>query len=163
MSATTDPEPAGLAVIRSREHPNCIVCGPDNPCGLHVDFHALDGGGVEAVFACKKAFEGYGGVIHGGVLCALVDSAMLHCLFVRGRPGVTADLSVQFRHPVITGHPAQVRAWMVDEDSSLYTLRAEVVQEGQVKVRATGRFLAKGPRPADNRKDHGIRYSHDDC
>lgn len=143
MSAITDSRQATLAAIRSREHPHCVVCGRAHPHGLHVDFEVLPDGSVAAEFPCEEPFEGYPGIIHGGVLSALADGAMLHCLFAQGRRAVTANLSVQFRHPVEVGVPATVRARLLEQTDALYTLSAEIVQAGQVKARATGRFWAR--------------------
>ncbi len=143
MSATTDSSWRQVDAVRSREHPDCIVCAPDNPHGLHVRFEVLADGSTQGCFACQKVFEGFPGVIHGGVLSALADEAMLHCLLARGVSGMTAELAMQFRHPVQTKVPATIRAELVEQSGSLYTLAATVIQGGQVKVRAKARFVDK--------------------
>lgn len=135
--------PATARTCAAREHLDCVVCSPANPQGLQVRFEVLADGSTQGRFACEKAYEGYPGIIHGGILSSLLDGAMLHCLFARKGPAVTVELSVQFRHPVQIGSPATVRAKIVEHIDSLYTLSGEVVQQGQLKVKATGRFLAR--------------------
>jgi acyl-coenzyme A thioesterase PaaI-like protein len=163
MSAITDAGQGTLHATRSREHPDCIVCGRGNPYGLRLHFDVLADGSTEGQFDCDKAFEGYSGVIHGGVLSALVDGAMLHCLFARGEPALTVALSMQFRHPVVVGVPALVRAELLERSHSICTLAAEIVQNGRVSVRATGRFFSnRRPDGAvgnadENGNDHNNR------
>jgi acyl-CoA thioesterase FadM len=70
----------------------------------------------------------------------LLDAAMIHCLFARGHHGFTTKLSVQFRHQVAVGEPATVRGWYVGESPSLFVLRAEMHQSGQVRAVAEGVF-----------------------
>ena len=163
MSVTTDHAYTNLHNVRTREHPGCVVCSPAHPQGLQVRFEVLADGSTQGHFACNKAYEGYSGIIHGGVLSALLDGAMLHCLFARNRPAVTAELSVQFRHPVEVGIPAMVFARLIEQADSLYTLSGGVVQQGQLKVKAMGRFLARaalGGRPEGN---NGNSHDHNAC
>lgn len=166
MSATIDHAYTNLHDVRAREHPGCVVCSPASPQGLQVRFEVLADGSTQGHFACGKAYEGYPGIIHGGVLSALLDGAMLHCLFARNQPAVTAELSVQFRHPVEVGIPVMVLARLIEQADSLYTLSGEVVQQGQRKVKATGRFLARTAilgRPEGtngNNHDHNAHREH---
>ncbi len=131
-------------------HPGCFVCSRSNPRGLHVRF-APDEDGVRGEFACDRSFEGYPGVIHGGIVTALLDEAMLHCLLARNLPAVTVDLAVQFRHPVETEVLATVRARIADGAAPLYHLVAELRQAGQLKARARGHFMLKPPNTSPDR------------
>lgn len=161
MSAIT--ETTVLAMTRAREHPHCFVCAPDDPQGLRVHFDVLPDGSTQGQFACDKTFEGFPGIIHGGVISALVDCAMLHCLFARGKSALTVDLSIQFRHPVDVGVPATIRARLLEQGHLLYTLAAEVLQQGQVKVKASARFLGTRERRSGTPEDNGNGHSHNHC
>jgi acyl-coenzyme A thioesterase PaaI-like protein len=137
----TEPADHGGRRVRARAHPRCVICSPANGRGLQLEFAEADGGGVEAWFACTPAYEGFAGMLHGGVVASLLDGAMTNCLFARGIVAVTADLKVRFRHPVAVGTPATVRAWTERSSPPRYALKADVVQEGQVRATAEGRFL----------------------
>jgi acyl-coenzyme A thioesterase PaaI-like protein len=164
MSVTTSHDrhdDYDLQNVSAREHPNCVVCSQDNPQGLGVRFEVLADGSVQGDFACQGAYEGYPGIIHGGVLSALLDGAMLHCLFAIGCRAVTVDLSIQFRHPVKVRTPATVRARLLGRSDSLFTLAGEIIQGDHVKTRATGRFLARpGPDGRQSGRD-GHDHDHD--
>jgi acyl-coenzyme A thioesterase PaaI-like protein len=160
MSAITETSATVLGATRSREHPDCIVCSPTHPQGLQVRFEVLADGSTQGYFACDKAFEGFPGIIHGGVLSSLVDCAMLHCLFARGESALTVELSIQFRHPVEVGVPAVVCAELTEQGHSLYALAARILQQGQVKVKASARFLAKRDRRGGPSEDNGNGHSY---
>jgi len=130
-----------MADIRRREHRNCVVCSAANPRGLGVDFVGLEDGGVEAVFGCGKEFEGYNGLLHGGVISALLDGAMTNCMFAHGHAALTAELNVRFHRPVLIGAPVTVRAWIKKDLYPLFVVEAEVVQDKQVKATAAGKFM----------------------
>jgi uncharacterized protein (TIGR00369 family) len=104
-------------------------------------FHPSGDGGVQATFDCRKAYEGYANVVHGGVVSALLDGAMTNCLFSHGHPGVTAELVVRFRHPVRTDTAATVRAWIERCAPPLHILKAELLQDQQLKATARGKFM----------------------
>ena len=69
---------------RQEEHPHCIVCGTAIENGLGLEFRALENNAVEATFACQRILEGYPHILHGGVICALLDGAMTNCVFATG-------------------------------------------------------------------------------
>jgi uncharacterized protein (TIGR00369 family) len=135
---------AELTRVRGEAHANCVVCGPPSECGFGLKFAVSEDGSVQATFGCDKGFEGYAGVLHGGVVSCLLDGAMTNCMFAHGHEKVTAELTVRFLHPVVTGEPATLRAWIDCSGSRLHVVNAEIMQMGQVKATAVGKFLDKG-------------------
>lgn len=140
---------AGLA---AQAHSACYVCGDANPAGLALHYAADGEGTVWAEFVCQRYHEGYGGIIHGGIVAAILDGAMTNCLFATGRTGLTADLHVRLRQPLKAGSPAVVRAWIERDQSPLVIIAAEITQNGAVKARATGKFLER--RAGEQREPH---------
>ncbi len=137
----TEPAEAELQQTRARAHSNCVVCSPANSRSLHVEFAASRGGGVQADFDCDEAFEGYAGMLHGGVVASLLDGAMTNCMFARGIGAVTAELTIRFRHPVAVGTAATVYARIDRSSPPLHLLSAEIVQDGEAKAIALGKFM----------------------
>jgi uncharacterized protein (TIGR00369 family) len=140
--------------MQSRIHSNCVVCSSSNHRGLQLEFEPADGGRVQARFGCDEAFEGYEGVLHGGVLAALLDGAMTNCMFAHGIPAVTGQLSIRFRHPVLAGKEATVHAWLEQSWPPLHLLKAEIVQGAQIKATASGKFMEQ-PRPSSKGRTAG--------
>ena len=126
-----------VADIRKRVHPKCVVCSLN---GLHLEFDVADDGSVTSTFKCDEAFEGYPGVLHGGVISSILDGAMSNCMFARGQTAVTVEMTTRFRHTVVTGMEATVLAKIVRTSHPLYLLEAEIIQEGEVKATAKGKF-----------------------
>ena len=137
----TEARQDALRETQAQAHLNCVVCGTANGRGLRLKFRTSEDGSVQATFECKKVYEGYANVLHGGVVSTLLDGAMTNCLFAHGRAGMTAELTVRFRHPARTGTPATVRAWIERCSPPLHALRAELVQAGQLKATAYGKFV----------------------
>ena len=137
----TESVRANLDTVRSQVHHDCVVCSPSHVRGLCVKFTACADGSVQASFDCDSAFEGYKGVLHGGVIASLLDGAMTNCLFAHGRSALTGELNVRFRHPVVTNTSATVRAAIEWSEPPLFVLKAEVLQNGQVKATSTGKFM----------------------
>jgi len=140
-------------------HPRCVVCSASNGHGLQLDFRLREDGTVRASFDCARAYEGYTGYLHGGVISALLDGAMTNCLFAHGYCAVTAELRVRFLAPVSTKRRALVRAWVEQSLPLLHILGAQITQDNEVKAMATGKFMQthhvakKAASPRDERSD----------
>jgi uncharacterized protein (TIGR00369 family) len=125
-------------------HPACIVCRPQAAGGLGLAFEATQDGAVEADFLGSDPYQGYTGILHGGVIAMLLDAAMTNCLFAQGQRGVTAELTVRFRHPVSSNQPSRLRAWVQRSSQPLFVLHAELRQSGQCRATAIGKFMRAG-------------------
>ena len=122
----------------------CLVCGHLNPNGLKLKFKVQPDGSVAAVFDCLPVLQSYPNVLHGGVISAILDSAMANALFAVGVVAVTATLEIRFLAPTMTGRFAMVRAWTESGDAHpLYLQRAELIQDGRVMVEAKAKFLVR--------------------
>jgi len=129
-----------IADIRDLVHPKCVVCSFGNGHGLHLEFDIADDGSVTAAFQCDEAFEGYPGMLHGGVISSILDSAMGNCMFACGQAAVTVEMTTRFRHPVTTYSQATVSARIIRISHPLYLLEAEIVQDGKLKATAKGKY-----------------------
>ena len=137
--------------VRSDEHPDCFVCGSAHPAGLQLRFTPRADGSVTAEFDCGGMYQGYGGVIHGGIVAAILDGTMTNCLFALGHAAVTGDLHVRFRHPLCVGRSATIRAWVTRASPPLFVLTAEITQAGRVTAKAVGKFMLKDRRGRPDR------------
>src|SRR2546430_11187676 len=53
----------------------CFVCGHRNPYGLHL-FFRLDQNTIVADFQPREEHQGFPGVIHGGIVAAVLGEAL---------------------------------------------------------------------------------------
>ena len=87
----------------------CFVCGEKNPSGLHLKF-SLHDGKVTTEFVPEKIHQGYKDIVHGGIISALLDEAMVKAAFMQGMPAVTAEITIRFKNPLMAGEKAIVEA-----------------------------------------------------
>ena len=52
---------------------HCFLCGLENPVGLHLHFYEAEPGVIETQYTAPEHFQGYPGVLHGGIVAALID------------------------------------------------------------------------------------------
>ncbi len=137
----TDRAQIDLVNNQTEAHPFCFVCSGSNPLGLALRYAPQPDGSVSAKFLGNAMLEGYSGLLHGGLIAAMLDGAMTNCLFARGIRGLTAELKVRYHESVAASEEVLLRAWLEDDAHGLYQLRAELTQGGAVKASATGKFM----------------------
>ena len=126
---------------QAEAHPFCFVCSGSNPMGLALRYAPQPDGSVSANFLGHCALEGYPGLLHGGVIAAMLDGAMTNCLFALGHRALTVELKVCYHAGVAAAEETLLRAWLEDDSHGLFQLRAELRQGGTVKASATGKFM----------------------
>ncbi|MFH1941811.1 MAG: PaaI family thioesterase [bacterium] len=124
------------------QFPNCFVCGSENPKGLHVRFCTTPEG-VEAIFQAEPSHAGYEDVVHGGIVGALLDEAMIWASYVSMRRfGVTAELNVRYIKPLRVRQTCTLIGRFVEDRGKLWIAEGEMIdEEGKPIARARGKIL----------------------
>ncbi len=79
---------------------DCFVCGRENPAGTDVTFTVTEDG-VECVYKTEKKHNGYKGIIHGGVMAALLDESMGWAASLHKKAMcVTGELKIRYKVPL---------------------------------------------------------------
>ena len=89
----------------------CFICGVENPVGLKLRIYETGPGQVETVFTAPDHYQGYPGVLHGGIAASLLDE-----LAGRSHMGApssprfmfTAKLKVRYRRNIPTGKKLKI-------------------------------------------------------
>ena len=111
---------------------------------MHLHFEA-DGEGVLCRATLDAKYQGWRGVVHGGIAMALIDEAMAHAAGFAGHRGVTASVNVRFRKPVPVGEPILVRGHVTWHRRNVLGVEAQVLNEaGTVLVQGEGSFVSRG-------------------
>jgi len=90
----------------------CFICGLENPVGLHLHIYEMEPGIIETTYNAPEHFQGYPGVLHGGIVGAIIDE-------VAGRSHMgsdpdnprfmfTAKLEVKYRKNVPVAKPLKI-------------------------------------------------------
>lgn len=130
---TIDPHP----------HPNCLLCGDDNPWSLRLRFDPGPDGGVVARFRGRSELQGYDGILHGGVIASLLDAAMTNCLFQMAVEAVTGDLRIRYRRSVPYYADLELRARVLLVKRPLFVVEADLVCDSRIAASASARFMER--------------------
>lgn len=146
MNATATPTEPPYGTFQEL-HRGCFACGADNPGGLNLRFTAGADTVSTAEWLPSDGFCSYPERLHGGLSATLVDSAMVHALFMLGIAGVTAELSIRYAKRIILHEPLRVAGWVESERRSIYLCRARIEQSGTLCVRASAKFMTAPEYP----------------
>jgi uncharacterized protein (TIGR00369 family) len=117
------------------------VCGRENATGLCARWTGDRAAGeVRTTLAVAERFNGYPGVVHGGILTALLDEALVRTALLEGGFDdllVTARIEVTFRRPTPTETPITIAARLVERRATRARGEAEIrLPDGTVAARA---------------------------
>jgi acyl-coenzyme A thioesterase PaaI-like protein len=145
----------------------CLVCGADNPFGLHARFFVVESeaqargkepeGSVSGeppaatpptellgVFTTSLEHQSYPGRLHGGISSAILDETIGRAILIDHPEvwGVTAEFIVRFRAPVPLEGELRAVARITRDTRKLFEGTGEIVlDDGTVAVEARGKYL----------------------
>lgn len=97
-----------------KKQPNskmCFICGVENPIGLKLKIYQISPGIIETTYSAPEHFQGYPGILHGGIVASILDEISGRALM--GEPSsprfmFTGRLQVKYRKNVPTGKPLRI-------------------------------------------------------
>jgi acyl-coenzyme A thioesterase PaaI-like protein len=104
----------------------CFACGASHPSGLKLQFHVNENGSVSADWTPSSVWEGFQGVIHGGIVSTVLDEAMSKAVAAAAKPAFTCHLEVRLRRPVAPGESLVVRGWVVKKRKRYIRVEADL-------------------------------------
>ena len=144
-----------------RPQPNarhCFVCGLESPVGLKLRFADNGADEVRAAYTVAPAYEGYPGVVHGGIVASMLDEAAGRAAMIAdpNRFAFTGSLNIHYRQPVpvntdllIVGRMVRDRGRVIqahseirlpdgavaaEADATLFEMRGEQIPEGDLEA-----------------------------
>ena len=89
---------------------HCFVCGRENPFGLKLNFYETRPGEVVVDYTVPEQYQGYPGVVHGGVVAAMLDEVTGRAQMGGDPPRFmfTARLEVRYHKNVPIGKPLRI-------------------------------------------------------
>ncbi len=128
----------------------CFLCGLENPVGLKLSFYEDDDNRVMARYAPEEEFQGYPGVLHGGITCALLDETIGRTLVRDDIWAMTVELKVRFHKPVPLGEPVTVVGEMVRLRSRTMEGKGEIrLADGSIAATAEARYILLSEEKVD--------------
>ena len=135
------------------DYQRCFVCGQRNPYGLHLVFQ-LDQNTVVADFQPREEHQGFPGVIHGGIVAAVLDEALGRASLLGDNQEwtMTGRLEMRYRRYVPYGPLLRVRATLDVERRRMFQASGVLTlaeDESVVLAEAHGTFLPLSPNVVD--------------
>ena len=128
----------------------CFVCGVENPAGLHITFFETEPPTpdlpveVRAEITVPQRFQGYPGIVHGGIIATMLDEVSSRTVF-RGDPlrfVVTAKMNVRYRKPIPVETPLKLRGWVISDRKRVVEVGGEITNvEGVVLAEAEATLM----------------------
>ncbi|MBS4023756.1 MAG: PaaI family thioesterase [Dethiobacter sp.] len=139
----------------------CFACGEDNSCGLKLKFYWEDDK-YYTDFYTEERFQGYNGILHGGITSTIMDEIMAQHLTVRGLGILTASMEIRYRKQIPTGVTVRFESWQKEQKRNIHVMAARaILPGGEVAAVATAKFMQSGVISSSESKeaDSGENYA----
>jgi uncharacterized protein (TIGR00369 family) len=125
---------------------NCFVCGQNNPGGLRLHFEIdKEKKTLKTTFVASPAYQGYDGIVHGGIISTLLDEAMAKLAYELGYNAVTASLEVRFKKPAPLLERLSVYGEITEAKGRIIRAKAHVTKEdGTLLASGTSTLMRQG-------------------
>ncbi len=120
----------------------CFACGPSNPYGLKLKIDVKPDGESYVEFIPKREYEGYPGIMHGGITSTILDEIMVYACKSYDVDVVTAKIEVRFLKPVPIGKKLTAYGKVIGKKGKAYLTEGEIKgEDGKVLASAKGVFF----------------------
>lgn len=129
--------------IEIQDDSRCFVCGMDNLEGLRIVWR-IEEKTTTAEFVPDAKYQGWQGIVHGGILATLLDEAMARLAGVLFGKAVTAEMTVRYLLPVPVGQLLWIKGEVLKESRKILEMRSELralSPEGTLMAHATGKIM----------------------
>ena len=121
----------------------CFVCGEKNLLGLKLRLRTDPERGESAAdVTFAEHFQGWAGIVHGGIVAAVLDEAMIYAAGAKGLKCVTGEITVRFIKPVSTGLSYALRGRYIEDKGRIVLAESSLLDgEGREVARAVGKLF----------------------
>ena len=128
---------------------SCFVCGVENHHGLRINFYEETAGKILARTTVPEHFQGYPGIVHGGIIAAMLDEVSGRTIMGENdapRFMVTASLSLRYRRPVPVMKPLKLVGILREDSGSTARVHGEVFDENDMLLAECDAVMAAVPK-----------------
>lgn len=125
----------------------CFGCGEENPIGLKLKVER-EGKTVRAEFIPNKHHQGWTGIVHGGIITALLDEAMGYASLSQNVCCVTAKMQTRLRRPALIDVPLIITGEVTKNERKLIETKATIsLKDGTLIAESTGTMFIISQMP----------------
>ena len=126
-----------VSIDTDRSDSLCFGCGQNNPIGLKLSFQR-DGKMARAEFIPDKLYQGWRGIVHGGIITTALDEALAHVAHLDGIECITAEMTVKFKRPAKVEELLILTASIIKKTRRLIKTEAKaLLKDGTVVAEGT--------------------------
>jgi acyl-coenzyme A thioesterase PaaI-like protein len=135
----------------------CFGCGSENPIGLRLQFEPADGG-AKAEFRPRPEYQGWDGMLHGGIILTLLDETLAYAALFAAGPAVTAEVQARLRRPAPLDQTYTLFGQVTKRRLGMVQARGTIADSsGAVIAEAEGKFMlieeSRIQNPESRRRD----------
>ncbi len=119
---TTWPQ---ISIDVDRDNSLCFGCGQDNPIGLKLSFQ-WDGKTARSEFTPTDFYQGWPGLVHGGIISCILDEAIAYASIFEGASCITAKMQVKLSRPTLINEPLVITSSVTKKTRKLLEAKAAV-------------------------------------
>lgn len=135
----------GMKVIKKQTNSaDCIVCGKDNPNGIHASFYEMEDQSLIALFRYKFHHQSYPERVHGGMIAAMLDESIGRAIWIHkpGAYGCTLKLNIEYHKGVPYDTPLKCVAKITHIDRICFKGEAEIqLMDGTMLAKANALYM----------------------
>lgn len=126
-----------------RDDRMCFVCGEKNPAGLKLSLRMdSERGESAAVVTFPAHFQGWAGIVHGGLVATVLDEALIYAAGARGFKCVTGEITARFVKPAATGVAYSLKGRFVEDQGRIVLAESVLLDaDGEEVARASGKLF----------------------
>jgi uncharacterized protein (TIGR00369 family) len=118
----------------------CFACGMQNPDGLRINWITLEKKAT-AKFTPDRKYQGWKGILHGGIIATLLDEAMTRLAYLACGAALTAEMTIRFVAPAEIGEPLDIQGEITNERRKIVEMKASIHSAGKLIAHATGKAV----------------------
>ena len=117
-------------LIKQPSSRTCFMCGKQNEFGLQMEwYNNAETKQVEGTISVPEHFNGYPGIVHGGIIAAILDETAGRSVMLEGNFDnlfVTLKLDITYRSFTPTDTPLKAVGWLNSKGNRSMKVAAEL-------------------------------------
>jgi len=120
----------------------CFICGQKNPHGLKVTMEVdREAKTATCALSVPAEYQGWQGMVHGGIISALLDEVCAYAGMTVADTVVTGELKTRFRKPVPVEQEVTVSATVTRQVRRTILVEAQLTMAGAVLASAEAKMV----------------------
>ncbi len=141
----------------------CFLCGRENDTGLKMTwYNDYENKRIVSTVTVPEHFNGYPGVVHGGITAAILDETAGRAIMVEEgfeeEPFVTLKLEVSYRRPTPTCQPLTVIGRVLNMTGGRARVESEIRLEDDTVTAECTAIVVKPPKKFTESMEKELKY-----